>query len=172
VVLVSAALALDAPPHSQTLVGHVLAWSPARKLIAALTLSNPLFTKTMLKMFVASPESVAPYWVEVYQRPLNVSGTYSAIADWLPELLDEPDNDSLSRRSASFVGLAAPTLVLWGEKDSVTPLQQGELIARSIPGARLVVLPGVGHLPPIEAEKASNDAVLDFLRSQGASERR
>jgi pimeloyl-ACP methyl ester carboxylesterase len=172
-ILVSAALALDAMPHRRSIVDYVLAWSPPRKLIAAATLSNPLFTKTMLKMFVANPESVTPYWVGVYQRPLNVRGTYSATADWLPELLDEPNNDNLSSHSASIAALTAPTLVLWGEKDSVTPLPQGEFIAQSIPGARLVVLPRVGHLPPIEAQKAFNDAILDFLRSRGAtSERR
>jgi pimeloyl-ACP methyl ester carboxylesterase len=172
-ILVSAALALDAPPHRQSIVDHVLAWSPPRKLIAATTLSNPLFTKTMLKMFVANPESVTPYWVAVYQRPLNVWGTYAATADWLPEILDEPNNNSLSTHSASFATLTAPTLVLWGEKDSVTPLQQGELITQSIRRARLVVLPGIGHLPPIEAQKAFNDAVLDFLHSRAAtSERR
>jgi pimeloyl-ACP methyl ester carboxylesterase len=172
-ILVSAALALDAPPQQQSIIGHVLAWSPPRKLIAAATLANPLFTKSLLKMFVANPESATPYWVAIYQLPLNVRGTYSAIADWLPELLDEPKNGSLSNQSASFATLTAPTLVLWGEKDTVTPLEQGKSIAKSISGARLVVLPGVGHLPPIEAEKAFNDAVLDFLRSQGAtSERR
>lgn len=171
-ILVDAALGLDAPPQPQSIISRVLAWSPARKLIAAATLSNPLFTKTLLKMFVANPESVTPYWVTVYQQPLNVSGTYSAAADWLPELLDEPNNDSLSSHSASFAKLAAPTLVLWGGKDTVTPLEQGKLIAQSISGARLVVLPGVGHLPPIEAEKAFNDTVLDFLRSQGATAER
>jgi pimeloyl-ACP methyl ester carboxylesterase len=171
-VLVSAALALDAPPQPQGIVGDVLAWSPTRKLIAAATLSNPLFTKTMLKMFVADPRSATPYWVAMYQRPLNVRGTYSAFADWLPELLDEPNSDSLSNRSASFAALTAPTLVLWGEKDTVTPLPQGQLIAKSIPGARLVVIPGVGHLPPIEAEQAFDDALLDFLRSQAPTPER
>jgi pimeloyl-ACP methyl ester carboxylesterase len=172
VILVSAALALDTPPPQQGVVDTVLAWSPARKLIAATTLSNPLFTKTMLKLFVADPETVTPYWVTMYQRPLNIRGTYSATADWLPELVNEPDITSLSRHSVSFASLASPTLVLWGEKDSVTPLPQGEFIAKSIPRARLVVLPGVGHLPPIEDENAFNDAVLDFLHSHRTSPRR
>jgi pimeloyl-ACP methyl ester carboxylesterase len=171
-VLVDAALALDAPPQQPNMIDQVLAWAPARKLVAAATLSNPLFTKTLLKMFVANPASVTPYWVAVYQRALNVRGTYSATADWLPELLDEPDNGSLSSHSASFATLTAPTLVLWGENDTVTPLEQGQFIAKSISGARLVVLPGVGHLPPIEDEKAFNDAVLDFLRSRGSAAER
>jgi len=162
-VLVDAALGLDPPPRQPSLVGDILRWSPARKLIAAATLSDPLFTKTLLKMFVAYPDSVTPYWVAMYQRPLNVRGTYSATADWLPELLDEPDNGSLSSHSASFAAVTAPTLVVWGSSDSVTPLPQGQAIAKSIPGARLLVITGVGHMPPIEAEDAFVGAVLDFL---------
>jgi len=165
-VLVDAALSLDAPPHRQSLLGDVLAWSPARKLIAAATLSNPLFTKTLLSLFVAKSDSVTPYWIATYQRPLNVRGTYSATADWLPELLNEPDDDSLSRHSASFARLTAPTLVIWGRDDTVTPLEQGKAIAKSIPRSKLVIIPDVGHMPPIEAAQAFNDAVLDFLHSE------
>jgi pimeloyl-ACP methyl ester carboxylesterase len=167
-ILVDAALNLDAPPRQQSLARDVLAWSPARKLIAAATLSNPLFTKTLLSMFVAKSESVTPYWIATYQRPLDVRGTYSATADWLPELLDEPDNDSLSRHGMSFVRLTAPTLVIWGRDDTVTPLEQGESIANKIAGSKLVILPGVGHMPPIEAEQAFDNAVLDFLDSRAA----
>jgi pimeloyl-ACP methyl ester carboxylesterase len=170
-VLVSAALALDPPPQQQGLFNRVLAWSPARKLITVTTLSNPLFTKSLLKMFVADPESATPYWVAMYQRPLKVRGTFSTTADWLPELLAEPTN-SLSSHSASYAAISAPTLVLWGEKDTVTPLKEGELVAKSIPGSLLVVLPGVGHLPPIEAEGAFNDALIDFLRSRAATFKR
>jgi pimeloyl-ACP methyl ester carboxylesterase len=40
--------------------------SPVRKLIAAATLSNPLFTKTLLNRCVAKSESVTPYWIAMY----------------------------------------------------------------------------------------------------------
>ena len=165
-ILVDAALGLDPPPHQDSLVGNVLAWSPVRKLIAAATLSDPLFTKTLLTKFVANPESVTPYWIAMYQRPLNVRGTYAATADWLPELLNEPSGDSLSNHSASFAAVTAPTLVVWGGSDSVTPLPRGQAIAKSIPGAQLVVMPGIGHMPPIEAEQGFIAAVLDFLQTR------
>jgi pimeloyl-ACP methyl ester carboxylesterase len=64
--------------------------------------------------------------------------------------------------------MTAPTLVLWGGSDSVTPLPQGQAIAKSIPGAQLVVLPGIGHMPPIEAEQGFIDAVVDFLHAHAA----
>ena len=44
--------------------------------------------------------------------------------------------------------IRVPTLVLHGTDDPMFPLPHGEALAGEIPGARLVVLPGVGHEPP------------------------
>jgi pimeloyl-ACP methyl ester carboxylesterase len=51
------------------------------------------------------------------------------------------------RRRLSEIG--APTLVLHGTDDPLFPYPHGEALAREIPGARLVPLPGMGHqFPP------------------------
>jgi pimeloyl-ACP methyl ester carboxylesterase len=42
--------------------------------------------------------------------------------------------------------ISAPTLVIHGDRDEMLDVLNGELIARLIPGARLEILPGVGHL--------------------------
>lgn len=55
--------------------------------------------------------------------------------------------------------ISAPTTVLHGEADKVVPLENARRLAASIEGARLVCLPGVGHLVPWEAE----DAVVSAL---------
>ncbi|HVK63175.1 MAG TPA: alpha/beta fold hydrolase [Polyangium sp.] len=57
----------------------------------------------------------------------------------------------------------APTLVLHGDSDPLIPHENGELLARRIPGARLRTLPGVGHLVPLEAPLETYGALLDFL---------
>ncbi|HEY1177404.1 MAG TPA: alpha/beta fold hydrolase, partial [Phytomonospora sp.] len=44
--------------------------------------------------------------------------------------------------------IKAPTLVLHGSKDPLFPKEHGEALAREIPGARLVLLEGVGHQVP------------------------
>jgi 3-oxoadipate enol-lactonase len=46
--------------------------------------------------------------------------------------------------------IAVPTRVLVGELDPATPLPHAELLAREIAGATLRVLPGAGHMSPIE----------------------
>jgi pimeloyl-ACP methyl ester carboxylesterase len=46
--------------------------------------------------------------------------------------------------------VAAPTLVVLGERDMMIPQKAGKALAGAIRGARLVVIPGAGHLPMTE----------------------
>lgn len=48
--------------------------------------------------------------------------------------------------------VAVPTLVLAGEQDRLCPVERHTEIAELVPDARLQVLPGVGHLLPVEAQ--------------------
>lgn len=59
--------------------------------------------------------------------------------------------------------VGAPTLVVHREQDRAAPLDQSRLIAATIPGARLVVLPGRSHLPFIGDVDALVRTVRDFL---------
>lgn len=57
----------------------------------------------------------------------------------------------------------APTLVITGSQDSLTPIGDAEELAELIPHARLVELRGAAHGLMVEAPNAFNAAVLDFL---------
>jgi 3-oxoadipate enol-lactonase len=57
-----------------------------------------------------------------------------------------------------------PVLCLACEKDPNAPAPVMERMAARIPGARYVCLPGLGHLPNLEAPAAFDAAILDFLR--------
>jgi 3-oxoadipate enol-lactonase len=65
---------------------------------------------------------------------------------------------------ASLAGIRVPVLCLACEKDPNAPAAVMERMAAKIPGARYVCLPGVGHLPNLEAPAAFDAAVFDFLR--------
>ena len=58
--------------------------------------------------------------------------------------------------------ISAPTLVIAGLQDPATPPEHAALLARSIPGSRLVSLEAA-HLANVEQPDAFNWAVLDFL---------
>ena len=66
-------------------------------------------------------------------------------------------------RRDDLARIAVPTLVVAGEADTNAPLKTMTRMAEAIPGARLVVLPGIGHLAPLEAPEAFAAAVGGFL---------
>jgi 3-oxoadipate enol-lactonase len=59
--------------------------------------------------------------------------------------------------------IVSPTLVLHGTEDRVIPVANAHLLASRIPGARLVLLEGAGHLYHSEQAEAADAAVLAFL---------
>jgi pimeloyl-ACP methyl ester carboxylesterase len=60
--------------------------------------------------------------------------------------------------------LTMPTLLVWGRHDPMTPLSQGEEMARGIPGARLLVFEDAAHMPMVDRPQRFNQEVLQFLR--------
>jgi 3-oxoadipate enol-lactonase len=59
--------------------------------------------------------------------------------------------------------IRAPTLVLTGGADKLVPPANSEVLARSIPGARLVVLPDAGHVFPLEREQETVRALREHF---------
>lgn len=61
--------------------------------------------------------------------------------------------------------IAVPTLVLVGEQDTLTPPAAAKSLQENIPGAKLKVIPGAGHMSNLENPEAFNAALLGFLAS-------
>ncbi len=59
--------------------------------------------------------------------------------------------------------IAVPSNVVVGDEDTLTPPAVSQVMARRIPGARLTIIEGAGHLSNIEQPETFNRAVLDFL---------
>lgn len=66
-----------------------------------------------------------------------------------------------------LASVAAPTLVLWGDRDLKTPRPLSEAIRAGVPGSRLDTLPDAGHLSNIDNPDAFAQAVLGFLTASG-----
>jgi pimeloyl-ACP methyl ester carboxylesterase len=62
-----------------------------------------------------------------------------------------------------LTSISAPTLLIWGEKDPLVPLRLAKEYERAIPGAELVVFPGVGHIAMAERPNEFAHAILDFM---------
>jgi pimeloyl-ACP methyl ester carboxylesterase len=72
-------------------------------------------------------------------------------------ILARPD----SRPDLPRIGV--PTLVACGAEDALTPPALSEEMAAAIPGARLALLPGCGHLPPMEDPQATSALLRAWL---------
>jgi pimeloyl-ACP methyl ester carboxylesterase len=59
--------------------------------------------------------------------------------------------------------IRVPTLVVVGAEDRVTPPAVAEAMAQAIPGARCAVIPGAGHVAPLEQPLATSRVLADFL---------
>jgi 3-oxoadipate enol-lactonase len=94
--------------------------------------------------------------VRVMMAGTPVAGVVGALA----AMRDRVESESLL---STLAGL--PTLVVAGEADDLTPPDQAAIMAQAIPGARLVIIPGAGHLPPMEQPAATTECLREFLRS-------
>jgi pimeloyl-ACP methyl ester carboxylesterase len=112
-----------------------------------------------------SPESLGRAdLVERVRRMISRQKPETIEAD-LVAMRDRPDSTPF------LTEVAIPTIVVVGERDALTPPADSEAMAAAIPGARLAVVPGAGHLTPMERPKAVAEALGTFFgASLGPSE--
>jgi pimeloyl-ACP methyl ester carboxylesterase len=63
--------------------------------------------------------------------------------------------------------IRVPTLIVWGEQDSIIPVKDANEFERLIPGSRKVVLAQTGHIAMAERPVAFNDLMMEFLAQTG-----
>jgi pimeloyl-ACP methyl ester carboxylesterase len=56
-----------------------------------------------------------------------------------------------------------PIAIVQGEHDEFIKLEHAEYLARSIPGAEFILLPGVSHFAPLQRPEKFNSVMLAFL---------
>jgi len=159
VVLVDPALGIDSPITPLPLY---LRSQTVRSTLVSAAITNPLLTKRMLQTLIHRKDRAVPKYVTVLQRPLAREGTTDAIAAWLPFLM-QTDAASLSARSASYRRITLPLSIIWGDRDTVTPLDQLAQLRALVPGARIAVLRDTGHIPQVEDPAAFQAALRAAL---------
>jgi pimeloyl-ACP methyl ester carboxylesterase len=62
----------------------------------------------------------------------------------------------------TLAGFRPPTLILQGAEDAIVSEDEARAMSGALPNAELIVIPGAGHLTPIEQPQLFNDAVAEF----------
>ena len=114
-------------------------------------------------------EALLPAMFSSSVPPEDVSAFAASMRDFHPvgfRALARAAHEDLRRVLPT---IAVPTLVIYGEEDQRAPKYVAEDLRASIPTARLITLPGIGHLCNIESPRRFNDEVRRFLRAEGAT---
>ena len=123
------------------------------------TALNPLMFFQHLLPLVFNPSFIQtdlPRLMQMFSGALQYGFSIEAILGQMQAIMAHKATDRLAT-------ITAPTLVLTGDADRLISPANSDVLAKSIPGARLVRVPGGSHGFNIEMPDLFNGAVLDFL---------
>jgi pimeloyl-ACP methyl ester carboxylesterase len=105
----------------------------------------------LLRRMFARPGNVSPEAAALANRKLADSSSFTASRRWIS-----------SHRPEGLDQLTCPVLIAWGTKDRLLPARQGPRWVAEIPGAKLRLLPGLGHLSQSDDPDLVSSVILDF----------
>lgn len=152
--------------------------------VAGLVLMGSMASRDPRSSHVMKVRSILQRRLSRYEYSLFVASWFfgpKALAkpgfaeDWAKKEAEKPHPQSLHAFDQIVAGggkldlrdelknIRKPTLVMVGEDDILTPPYQSRVLAEKIPGAELLILPGVGHFCVLEDPKGSADPIASFL---------
>jgi pimeloyl-ACP methyl ester carboxylesterase len=75
----------------------------------------------------------------------------------------DPGGQAVSAHDRLYLAARLPTLIVWGGRDRIIPVEHATAAHEALPGSRLVVFEGCGHFPHAEEPDAFVDVVADFV---------
>jgi len=166
---IAAEVAIDYPTRVRGLVligsAGLGAREPATLRVGRWPLIGPLVlafrgrrqTARILKATYADPTKVTEADVDQYYAPVAEPGYGRALRGVLRQFRIDGLVGRLDR-------VAAPTLVLWGERDRIVPVGLGRVLATEIPRSAFLTVQDAGHSVQEEAPDEVNRLVLKFLK--------
>ena len=161
-------LVLVAPVNPYSAHGQWLApffGSPAGSLLFRLTFARMKFLYPwILRRLYGDPRKITPGTLEGYAAPLAVPGRVlhgiDIVRTWTQDLAEV---------EAALPQLKdVPTLLIWGSDDVAVYASSAAALAKHLPHSKVIVFPGVGHLPYEECPEEFNRALIEFLSQNSA----
>lgn len=120
-----------------------------------------LIVKDMLLRVFHRPDLMPPDLIERYAAPLTDRRRRRAVLEAAASIWPE----DLEAIAARIPDIKAPTLIIWGEEDRITPPELAHRYLQEIAGSRLVMLSSSGHAPQEERPQETAAEILSFLQS-------
>ena len=119
---------------------------------------------TLTRKFINSDSGFATMRANQANIRANSAQSYSAFVEALLKWgRCQPGQEREPKFTALLDSIKTPTLVVTSDNDHLIPKELSDLIAGRIAGAKLVVMPGAGHIPFMEQPEEVVRIVLEFL---------
>jgi pimeloyl-ACP methyl ester carboxylesterase len=82
----------------------------------------------------------------------------------------EPSGQRVSAQDRLSLAALLPSLIVWGENDSIIPVEHGVAAHEAMPGSRLEVFPGAGHMPHDADPEHFAALLIDFCQTTEAAQ--
>ncbi len=99
---------------------------------------------------------------------LDNAGSRQAFLHTLRAVI-EPGGQRVSAHDRLHLAAVMPTLIVWGERDSIIPLQHGLAAHEAMPGSRFEVFPGAGHMPHAADPRRFAEVLTEFCATTAAA---
>ena len=84
-----------------------------------------------------------------------------------PEILRKTMSTIINEDQTTIMQqIKVPTLLLWGENDMDTPLQDGKIMEKNIPNSSLIEIKGAGHFSYLDSYQQSMEIIKNFLKEE------
>jgi pimeloyl-ACP methyl ester carboxylesterase len=97
-------------------------------------------------------------------RSLDNGGSRQAFLHTLRAVIDT-GGQRVSANDRLHLAAVLPTLIVWGERDSIIPPAHGRAAHEAMPGSRLELFPGAGHMPHHHDPELFAAILADFCAS-------
>jgi pimeloyl-ACP methyl ester carboxylesterase len=119
---------------------------------------------TLTRKFINSDAGFATMRANQANIRANSAQSYSAFVEALLKWgRCQPGQERERKFTALVDSIKTPTLVVTSDNDHLIPKELSDLIAARIAGAKLIVMPGAGHIPFMEQPEEVVRIVLEFL---------
>ena len=137
------AYAVDLPGFGESPPSQASARTWLRNLLDVLEIARPVVVSPSMSGRFALPF--------VTEQPQRAGGFVAVAPVGIPSF------------QSQLPQIVVPVLAIWGENDQIVPLEQADLLVRSVKQGRKVIIPGASHAPYMSDPAAFHAELLKFL---------
>jgi len=137
-------------------------------IVDASGLPDPLTNKQQLRQLLikhlpsALKNMIPPHRRATWLKALGIASDHAVSHPQQRAILRRVIKENIANQ---IVKITTPTLLLWGEKDTDTPMHQARQFSKLISGSQLISMSGSGHFPFIDEPGQFMSYLQDFLLS-------